>query len=297
MSGANQVDGGAVPAPPDLEGDFRDPAGNEARFRAQLAVANRTSGDRVTLLTQVARAQGLQRAFDAAHQTLGEAERLLDGAGPHARVHSLLERGRVITSAGAPERAAPSFITAWKVAREHGEDALAVDAAHMLGIVLPPPAGPEWNHRPLALAETSTDPKARRWQGSRLNNLGWTSHDAGNFATALTLFMRAASWQNEHGTAEGRRIARWCVARTLRSLGRVTEALAQQRALRDELIRAGQDDGFVNEEIGEFLLALGRPEEAGPHIAAYAALSRAPGFMLREPDRSHRLQEQPATQK
>ncbi len=203
----------------------------------------------------------------------------------------------MINSAGAPERAAPSFITAWKVAREHCEDALVVDAAHMLGIVLPPPAGPEWNHHSLALAETSTDPKAQRWQGSRLNNRGWTSHDAGDVATALTLFKCAASWKNDHGTAQGSRIARWCVARTLHSLGRLTEALAQQRALREELTSAGQHDGFVNEEIGECLLALGRPEEAGPHFAAaYAALSRDPGCTLRELDRLRRLPELAAKQ-
>jgi tetratricopeptide (TPR) repeat protein len=198
------------------------------------------------------------RAFTAAHETLDEAERLLDRAGPRARVRSLLERGRVINSAGEPERAAPSFVAAWELARTEGEDALAVDAAHMLGIVLPPPSGLEWTRRALALAETSADARARRWQGSLLNNLGWTFHDAGDFATALGLFSRATSWQDEHGTIESRRVARWCVARTLRSLGRVTEALDRQQALHDELTTAGQEDGFVDEEIGECLLALGR---------------------------------------
>ena len=294
MSGEHGADQGAVPSPSDLDTlwDFNDPVGSEARFRAQLSAANRIPGYRVELLTQVARAQGLQRAFTAAHKTLDEAERLLDGAGPRARVRFLLERGRVINSAGAPERAAPSFIAAWELTREHGEDALAVDAAHMLGIVLPPPTGAEWNHRALALAETSADPKARRWQGSLLNNLGWASHDAGELETALALFRRAASWQDEHGTTEGRRIARWCVARVLRSLGRVTEAPVQQRALREDLASAGEEDGFVDEEIGECLLALGRPEEARPYFAAaHAALSRDPDFTLREPDRLRRLHE------
>ena len=278
--------------PPDLDvlWDFTDPAASEARFRALLPSARSHPGRHAELLTQVARAQGLQRAYSAAHATLDQAESLLHSAGPRTRVQYLLERGRVVNTAGEPEQAAPSFTAAWELARAEDEDALAVDAAHMLGIVLPPPDGLEWSHRALALATSSTDPRAQRWQGSLLNNLGWTHHDMSDFEAALDLFTRAASWQDAHGTAESRRIARWSVARTLRSLGRVSEALERQRALHAELTSARQEDGFVDEEIGECLLDLGHAAEARPYFAAaYAALSQDATLARYEPDRLRRL--------
>jgi hypothetical protein len=44
-------------------------------------------------------------------------------------------------------------------------------------------------------------------------------------------------------------VARWSIARTLRAMGRVDEALAIQRALADEHRLAGTADPYVDEEI------------------------------------------------
>jgi hypothetical protein len=63
--------------------DYNQPGESEARFRQALAEQAPGSPLYVEILTQIARAQGLQRNFDAAHQTLDEAQRLLhtDAAG------------------------------------------------------------------------------------------------------------------------------------------------------------------------------------------------------------------------
>lgn len=59
---------------PDFQGlwDYNDPAGTESKFRAVLAKAEASDdrGYQAELLTQIARAQGVQRQFDAAHATL-----------------------------------------------------------------------------------------------------------------------------------------------------------------------------------------------------------------------------------
>jgi hypothetical protein len=82
------------------------------------------------------------------------------------------------------------------------------------------------------------------------------------------------------------RIARWCVARCLRSLGCVGEALAEQRALAADLEAAGEVDGYIDEEIGECLLALGRDDEARPFLGrAYAELSGDAGLQADKPER------------
>jgi predicted negative regulator of RcsB-dependent stress response len=86
------------------------------------------------------------------------------------------------------------------------------------------------------------------------------------------------------------RIATWCVARTLRSLGRVDEALSKQMALKDEEESAGEKDGFVFEEIGECLLVLNRAEEARPYFSkAYEILTEDTWLVEQEPDRLARL--------
>jgi hypothetical protein len=86
------------------------------------------------------------------------------------------------------------------------------------------------------------------------------------------------------------RIARWTVARCLRTLDRPAEALAIHQALATELAAAGEADPYVDEEIGECLLALGRGEEAASHFArAHAGLAADPWLVENEPDRLKRL--------
>jgi tetratricopeptide (TPR) repeat protein len=73
---------------------------------------------------------------------------------------------------------------------------------------------------------------------------------------------------------------------TLHDLGRHEEALAIQR----ELDAASTEDGYVSEELGELLLSLGQPTEAGPYFArAHALLSRDAWLVSEEPDRLRRL--------
>lgn len=273
--------------------NYGDPAGTEARFRQILA---ETADDadpayRAELLTQIARAQGLQHNFDGAHHTLDSAEMEADPGLERARVRILLERGRVFNSAGEPDEARAPFTEALQRADQAGEDALAIDALHMLAIIDPPEQALRWNRQALARAESSPDAKARRWRASLYNNLGWTYHDAlHDYPGALDLFEKALAARLEQGDADAIRVARWCVARALRSLGRFEEALAIQRVLAQQHTQNGTQDGYVDEEIGECLLALGRAGEAGPHFArAYAALAADDWFRESEPARLERL--------
>ncbi|MBX3403885.1 MAG: tetratricopeptide repeat protein [Phycisphaeraceae bacterium] len=291
--------------------DFEDPAKSAARFDA-LAADWERAGDALAAAefrTQQARAMGLLRRFDEADSLLDGVEAALGGSGaaacrgpdairPHVRL--LLERGRVKNSSGRAAEAAPLFERAWDVARaaEAGAalDGLAVDAAHMCAIVAGPGQAMEWNRRALGLAESSPNPDARRWRASLLNNIGWTMFAAGDHAAALTHFQRALAARVEQGIdGKGRGawlVARWCIARTQRALGRTAEALAAQQALLAEHARSGTSDGFVHEELAECLLTLGRGSESRPHFAAaYELLSRDPWFAEREPERIRRSKE------
>lgn len=272
--------------------DYNDPAGTEERFRDLLPAAW-ASGDQAylaELLTQIARTEGLQRRFDAAHRTLDEVDDLLPVAGDRATIRCLLERGRVFNSSRRPEQARQLFLRAWQLAENGGEDFYAIDAAHMMAIVEPPEGQLEWQRAALELAERSADPRARGWLGSLYNNLGWTYHDLGKLAEALAVFQQGLEWQQQAGKAREARIAAWTVGRTLRSLGRHEEALEMQRENLQQIAGTGDSDGYIQEELGECLLALGRNDEAREHFRrAFAALSEDPWLMESEPARVARL--------
>jgi tetratricopeptide (TPR) repeat protein len=273
--------------------NWNDAKASEEAFRGLLPRA-RSAGDlgfELEVRTQVARALGLQSRFEEAHSALDRVEEQLEGAGSRARLRYLLERGRALRSSGHPAEALPFFIEGWELGRSSGQDGLAVDAAHMVALV---EAGEEilaWNLRALELAQSSPAPAAQRWRASLFNNIGWTHHDAGRFDEALALFEEAVPLRREQAKAAASRQAEWCVARALRSLGRIDDALAIQERLHAEWEAEGGADGYVDEEIAECLQALDRPDEARPWFAkAHAALASDPWMVEHEGERLARLE-------
>ncbi len=272
--------------------DFDDPVASEARFREAVESAD-AAGDASAAdeaRTQLARSLGLQDRFDEGHLTLDrvDAEHPADD---RVRLRSRLERGRLLRSGGDPHAAKAPFEGAWELARELGEDGLAVDAAHMLAIVDAPPGEATWHERALELADTSPSPAARKWRGSLWNNIGWARFEAGDREAALAAFETALEARREQGQPKETRIAEWCVARCLRALGRAADALAIQQRLAAETAAAGEsEDGYGSEEIGECLLELDRADEARPYFARAAELLGADAHLAeQEPDRLERL--------
>ncbi len=273
--------------------NYGKPDEAETSFKKVLAdVGCEAPADyRVELQTQLARSIGLQRRFDEAQAVLDSLEHDLNGASGRARVRFLLERGRILNSSGRKPEALPLFIEAWNLGNEVGEDGLAVDAGHMVAIVEEPTAALQWNLSSLQLASTSSMPAARKWRKSLHNNIGWTFFDLGNFDQALYHFERCRECAIENDDAEAERIARWCIAKTHRVQGDVETALAMQRVVAEDVEKAGACDGYVSEEIGECLCALGRGDEAAPYFAkAYEVLSQDPWLADAEPERLQRLQ-------
>jgi tetratricopeptide (TPR) repeat protein len=275
--------------------DFNDPEGTEAKFRDLLPQAERSGNTSYhgQLLTQIARAQGLQRDFDRAHHTLDAVESMLTGDMIVARVRYLLERGRVFNSSNKPEDAKPLFLEAWEVALANGADYYALDAAHMMAIAEPPEGQLVWADKAMELAERTTDERARKWLGPLYNNTGWTYHDLGQYDKALELFEKSLKWREGQQDEDGIRIANWTIARAYRSLGRVEEALEMQLRLAEERRDEGLDpSGYVFEEIAECMLLLGRDEEARPYFGqAYDILSRDEWLVANQADRLARLKQ------
>src|SRR3954449_6266322 len=97
---------------------FDDPAVSEQRLRAAAETAE--GAERLVLLTQVARALGLQERYDEGHAVLDH----LSVDDVEVATRASLERGRLLRSAGRPEEARPHFEAAAAGAREAGLEAL-----------------------------------------------------------------------------------------------------------------------------------------------------------------------------
>lgn len=251
--------------------DFDDLDATERRFCSLQA----------EVLTQLARVHGLRGAFDAGEELLAEAERLA-GESAAARARIAMERGRLKRSGGDPVASLPLFESAFAIADETGEEFLAVDAAHMAAIatddreiVL------AWTRRGIDLAEASSDPDVRYWLGPLLNNLGWAHYEAGEHEAALDAFCRALVARERDSDKEyEREIARYAVAKTLRTLGRAQEAAELLEQAIAWTNSAGEPDGSFHEELAESYAALGRNDEAREHARLALTLLELDGERL-----------------
>ncbi|KYH45803.1 hypothetical protein AZH51_08930 [Branchiibius sp. NY16-3462-2] len=222
--------------------DFNDPQESERRFRAAASDAAQPE----LALTQVARAVGLQRRFDEAADLLAH----LDRSDPEVDVRVALENGRIARDTDRIEAAHQYFETAAGKAEHAGLHEPLIDALHMLALVSDQPERDEIHHRALAAARSASDPAARRWEASLLNNIGMDHADAGDFAAALPQFEAAlAARRALDPDPERLMVARWMVAWALRNLGRKDEALDIQRQLKAELTERDQHDPYVDEEL------------------------------------------------
>lgn len=263
---------------------FSDPAASEVRFREALEAAEKPEVQ-AEIKTQIARTLGLQRRFDEALALLDE----VTFKTRRVQVRKALEAGRVHNSSGQKKKSMDYFRQALELSRrEPGLEYYAIDAAHMLGIATTGETSLAWNLKAIEMAKKAGDPRARNWLGSLLNNTAWTLHDLSRYDDAYNLFVAAQTFREHQGNDETIRIAKWSVARCLRSMGKIDEAMEIQKALAE----SGSDDGFISEEMGELLIASGKPDDAKPHFSlAYEKLSKDPWLRANEGDRLKRLAE------
>jgi tetratricopeptide (TPR) repeat protein len=273
--------------------DYNNPAETEKKFKALLTDAEKSKDKAylIELTTQIARTQGLQMKFEDAHKTLDKAMKMLKPEHIRPRIRYMLERGRTYNSSKVFDKAGELFLAAFQQAEKYEEDNYAIDAAHMMGIVEKGEESLRWNEIAIHMAEVTEDSKARGWLGSLYNNTGWTYHDMGEYQKALELFEKNVLWHTERKSKKQLGIARWCVARTLRSIGETENALKMQIELNDWYKEKEiEEDGYVFEEIGECMLALGKAEDAKPYFRkAYEMLSKDIWLAANEKDRLERL--------
>ena len=262
--------------------DFSRPDVSEQRFRAALLTAS--ADEALILRTQIARSLGLRRDFERAREELRAVAKELDRAGAEARTRYFLELGRSYASAAHPaelqtpqarELARSAYRQAIELARTASLDGLAIDAIHMMAFVDTDAADQlKWAGEALRIVESSTQPAARRWEASIRNNLGHALHQLGRYDEALVQLRQAVAIRERGTSAEATRTAHWMVARTLRAMGRVDEALKIQLRLEREADLAGEPDRYIFEELRLLYASKGEPDRARHYEDRIAAATR-----------------------
>lgn len=251
--------------------NFQDPTGTEIRFRSALETA---SGDTALILqTQIARTHGIRQQFAQAREILQQLEPQLQEAGVAVHVYYWIEWGRTFCSAThdqasqtetARNTAREAFLKAFALAKEAKFDSLALDALHMMAFVDNQPEELlAWNLKTLAFVQASSDPEAKKWEGSVHHNVGYGLHQVGRFTEALKHFELSKLAREKHGDASGARISRWMTAWTLRSLEQYQEAIEIQLQLEQECEAVGMPDPYVFEELATLFSILGDEAKLG----------------------------------
>jgi tetratricopeptide (TPR) repeat protein len=187
--------------------DWGDPAGSERRFAAEAASPAHTDAERAELVTQQARALGLQERFGAGRALLAS---LGQAADPAVWTRVKLEAGRLLNSAGNAAEAVIEFEAAAALARSGGLLFLEIDALHMLAIA-DRARSRERTAEAIDRALAAPDDRTRRWLVSLYNNLGCSYSEAGDLDQALAAFLQAQEWAERAGTGQQRTWAREAV--------------------------------------------------------------------------------------
>lgn len=244
--------------------NFQNPAESEERFRE--AIPRASEEEQFILTTQIARTYGLRKDFETARSILaGIADQVIPATESKARYH--LELGRTYCSpvhnaseltTEAKEKARKEYTEAFETARDAGLDYLAIDALHMMTVVDPEPQDQiEWNLKAIEYMNQSSQPEARKWEGSLRNNLGYALALAGRYDEALEEFELSLKARLAAENRQGAQIAKWMIGWTQRLKGDLQEALATQLKLERELDSIEESDPFVYEELETIFLAVG----------------------------------------
>ena len=259
--------------------DYSKPALSEQRFRDALATA--THDEALVLQTQIARTWGLRKDFVRAREILASISDPVKKASAEAQANHLLELGRTYASPAHPkelltaearQQARSLYLQAFETARHAHLDYLAIDALHMMPMADPDPkAQLEWDLKALDYLEASSQPAAKKWEGSLRNNVGYAKHLLGQYDEALTQFKLSLAAHERAGKTKNVRIAYWMIAWTLRAQGKLHEAIDIQLRLEREWEQAGEPDPYVFEELEHLYRAAGDATRADAYAAKLAA--------------------------
>ena len=256
---------------PDVDGFWADKTITQTEFAIRETLNQQQADDqklnRIETLTQLVRLLNILGNSAEATATLKQAQDIMTSCEPsalrtRAEIRLAIENGRHLWLARNPARAQTFFNQAWTLATANKEYFFAIDAALMLAVTQPPKFQNEWINKAIDLAEKTDEPQAKLWLSHLYLVKGWQYFDFHRYDEALQSFTKAFERPRDKGVTISLQIIRWSIARALRSLNKLQEALEIQNTLLLELSSTGKTNGYILLEIAECLQLLQKTEEA-----------------------------------
>lgn len=284
---------------PDIAGNWiaDDLAATETKLRSLLPtqIEEEWNSNQLQSLLQLVRVLSLQGKESEAKESLELARRkvaLLPPEQFQMKIRLMLEEGRHLCIGMTPVKAQPYFQQAWTLATEKGDVYLAIESAVMLSVSQPPKFQNEWLQKAIGLAEKTDLEVAKLWLAQLYLMSGWHAFDFRRTEEALKYFNLALARPRDPGEMTDVIRIRWCIARCLRALNRVQEALDIQMELLSEVTRLGKVNGHVFLEIAECLQAQQKQDEAKSYFeSAYKELSNNGWYSDNKAPELSRMQE------
>ncbi len=174
----------------------------------------------IAILTQIARAQGLQRRFADAQATLDQVRMRPDSNDTgSARSAISSNKAESITHRGVMRKRCGWFQDAFTAANAQQQDFYGIDALHMLAIADVPERQCIGIYKQWHSLNNPPIPARRTGKDRCTTTLGGSYFEEGEYSQALTSFEPPYNGASSRAKSVRYLIARWCVARTLRALG------------------------------------------------------------------------------
>jgi len=279
--------------------NYAHPDSSEVAFKEILPLLTHTDEFAIDvqyepeLLTQIARAQGMQGKYDEAFHTLQQADSLLSERTPKAKMRYLLEKGRLLNSSGKTELSIPVLEEAYHFGAEKHFDLYQLDAALLLSSITLSQQKTDWVRKAVQLARTSTDPRCQNQLGSIYKSTAWSYFYLKDYYHAQEMFHKALDWHETNSDSTETLVDRWAIGHCLRALFKFDEALHIQLTLEQDLNNLNLPlNGYVYEEIAELYFAKGNIPQARSYFKkAYDLLSHDEDLTKNTPMRLERIKQ------
>jgi len=167
----------------------------------------------------------------------------------------------------------------------------AVDATHMIAIIVPPEEQVEWAKKGIAQAEAG---KSEKWLGPLWNNLGATYEDLKQYDNAVDAYLKARDYHYKYGDDMNKLIADWAVGHAYRLAGDFDNAIKWIKPVldRSEKLEATEFIGWSCKEIAEIEINNSNFKEALDYLIRAEKNLKAEKMPEWDPDGYKKLTEQ-----
>ena len=208
-------------------------------------------------LSQMARMNLILNRKEEGREPLAQAAERASDSDPMGWTRYLGVRGRFEWKDGDLATARATFDEMYEYCTSNALWSRAIDAAHMIAIVVETPEEQiEWGRKGIEAAEAA---EQEQWLGPLWNNLATTYYDIKQYDSALSCFFKAREYHWRHSGETGKLFADYHVGMTYRLLGELDEAATWLRPVLAWAERLGNHSaiGQACEDLGEVALGKG----------------------------------------